>query len=259
MDTSAGLISNYREPGKLNLNTIAEQEVLTGLFYGHRPAMPQVWEEFLATRRGFHANDEFGFEIASGVPPLPTRIANPFRSFAGVNYVSAIPGLDGANPYLQESVVREGINATLLHAQVNNWGSYSATDYVEDILTRAPLFTQTNASTQPYDNTAENPFFSYQSLQRLSNLATTRSNVYAVWITLGYFEVERDNGFNPGSALHQQLYPDGYVLGQELGIDTGEVKRHRAFYIIDRSIPAGFIPGQDLNTENTVLLRRFIE
>jgi len=44
-----------------------------------------------------------------------------------------------------------------------------------------------------------------------------------------------------------------------LGIDSGEVKRHRAFYIFDRSIPVGFRRGQDLNVESAVLVERFIE
>ena len=53
--------------------------------------------------------------------------------------------------------------------------------------------------------------------------------------------------------------PDGYTLGRELGIDTGEVERHRAFYIIDRTIPVGFQRGQDLNSEKAILVNRFIE
>ena len=36
---------------------------------------------------------------------------------------------------------------------------------------------------------------------------------------------------------------------------TGEINRHRAFYIYDRSIPVGFLRGQDLNTEEGVLTR----
>ena len=55
------------------------------------------------------------------------------------------------------------------------------------------------------------------------------------------------------------VYPDGYELGRELGIDTGEIERHRAFYIIDRTMPVGFQRGQDLNTEKAILVNRFIE
>jgi hypothetical protein len=59
--------------------------------------------------------------------------------------------------------------------------------------------------------------------------------------------------------LIDQIYPDKYELGQELGSDTGEIVRHRGFYLIDRSIPVGFQRGQDLNVEKSILLKRFIE
>jgi hypothetical protein len=48
-------------------------------------------------------------------------------------------------------------------------------------------------------------------------------------------------------------------LAAEMGADTGEVRRHRAFYIVDRSIPVGFVPGSRLNTDDCVLVRRLIE
>ena len=87
---------------------------------------------------------------------------------------------------------------------------------------------------------------------------TTRSNVYAVWITVGYFEVYA--GDRPyGSTTPDAIYPDGYQLGRELGSDTGEIERHRAFYIFDRTIPVGFQRGQDLNVDKAILVNRFIE
>jgi hypothetical protein len=114
--------------------------------------------------------------------------------------------------------------------------SHAATD--------SPLFR--NLFTQAMDvarNSDRNPYFSYQALQRLSNLVTCRSNVYALWLTIGYFEVDPVYG----------------QLGQEVGLDTGTVQRHRAFYIIDRSIPVAFEPGQNHNVDKCVVLRRFIE
>ena len=94
---------------------------------------------------------------------------------------------------------------------------------------------------------------------KLSNTITTRSNVYAVWITMGYFEVSNARIIPPATTINFNVYPDGLQLGAELGSDSGNVKRHRAFYIFDRSIPVGFEPGKDHNIENGVLLRRFIE
>lgn len=86
---------------------------------------------------------------------------------------------------------------------------------------------------------AANSFFRYQTANRLTNLVTVRSNVFAVWVTIGY---------STSSA--------GFV---EAGADTGETRRHRGFYIFDRSIPVGFMPGQDLNVRDAILLRRIIQ
>jgi hypothetical protein len=80
-----------------------------------------------------------------------------------------------------------------------------------------------------------------------------QSNCYAVWVTVGYFEVEE----RPGGA--DAAHPDGFMLGQELDTDFGKAQRHRGFFLIDRSIPVGFIPGLKLNTDNCVLLRRQVD
>ena len=60
-------------------------------------------------------------------------------------------------------------------------------------------------------------------------------------------------------ALYNRVYPDGYMLGHEVGSDTGDVKRPRGFYIIDRTEEVGFKPGEDLNVEKMIRLRRRIE
>ena len=75
-----------------------------------------------------------------------------------------------------------------------------------------PLFRY--AGTNNYDNADRNPFFRYQGIQRLGNLTTSRSNVYATWITVGYFEVER----RPGVNVDHNVYQEGFTLGRELGL-----------------------------------------
>ena len=118
-------------------------------------------------------------------------------------------------------------------------------------------------------------------MQRLSGLTTTRSNVFAVWVTVGYFEVERCNpGVNmpqhdpDGNAItlanlidsnykwyqyYQAIYPDGYTYGKELGSDFGETERHRGFSIIDRSVPVDFRRGNSSNYKDSILLQRVID
>ena len=75
------------------------------------------------------------------------------------------------------------------------------------------------------EDETRNPYFAYKAMRRLDNLVTTRSNVYAVWITVGYFEVSPAPSNDPRRSVK---YPDGWVLGQELGSDTGDMQRHRA-------------------------------
>ncbi|MCH8043220.1 MAG: hypothetical protein IID44_05830 [Planctomycetes bacterium] len=158
---------------------------------------------------------------------FPAALTNPFRS----SYESGSP-----------------ISATLLRKRTENAAE------------KRPLFARTATSDlKDVNDPNRNPYFRYQHLMRLGNLTTTRTNVYAIWITLGFFEVTNvdDSGENPLPV--DVNYKDGYRLVQELGIDTGDVRRHRAFYIVDRSIPFGFQRGQNHNVHDTILLSRQIE
>lgn len=120
-----------------------------------------------------------------------------------------------------------------------------------------------------YRNTDRNPFFRYQLYTKLSNTITTRSNVYAIWVTVGYFECERvqPNVIYPVQFGHvnanefatKHRFPDGYRIIRELGSDNGETQRHRAFAILDRTIPVGFLRGENLNVDRCFLIKRIVE
>ncbi|MGN0910286.1 MAG: hypothetical protein ACI4NV_02560 [Thermoguttaceae bacterium] len=130
-------------------------------------------------------------------------------------------------------------------------------------------------------NSRGNLYEATAEMQRLSGLTTNRSNVFAAWVTVGYFELERCNpGVNmpkydpDGNELntdnlqdpsykwyyyYQAIYPDGYTYGKELGSDDGEVKRHRGFSIIDRSIPVDFRRGNSVNYQDAIIMKRIID
>lgn len=86
-------------------------------------------------------------------------------------------------------------------------------------------------------------YYRFHGLNRIGGSVTTTSNVYAVWVTVGFFDLDPNTG----------------QIVAEHGSETGEQKRHRAFYIIDRSIPVAFEPGENHNVDRAFLLKRFIE
>ncbi len=234
-------ISRFREPGRVNINTVFSKEVWRGLINYFPEMDPGAyawrWQAMVNSRRGYGGNAS-----ASKIDPdYPTRFVNPFRSASGAHLVP----LDAMKVKIGPEV-----NSTLLRKFYGSNKPLFSFDKGYD--PDAPSISEVN-------DTDRNPYFRYQGLQRLGNLVTTRSNVYAVWITVGYFEVEQPDRPELDPAEYQDVYPDGFALGQELGIDTGEVKRHRAFYIFDRTIPVGFVRGEDLNVGKAIMLKRMIE
>jgi hypothetical protein len=106
------------------------------------------------------------------------------------------------------------------------------------------------------DLQTRNAFHETDGIQRIYNLVTTKSNVYAIWITVGYFEVTRTDFTKPVDVKDSTTH---WTEVGELGEDTGDVRRHRAFYIVDRSIPVGYEAGHRHNIDKAILVKRFIE
>ncbi len=231
-------VSNYRDPGRMNINTITSMQVLSALLGGPngQPGPPAtLYENFVNSRRG--DGDTSQSLITQKSVTYPTSVAAPFRGAASADLV---PVKDMLHPR---------VNATLLRP--NSAG-------------QAPLFgSNSNVDFNSIDP-KRNSYFYYDGLERIGGNVTTRSNVFAVWLTIGYFEVlpwpqPGINGTGPFTAADYAAHADGYQLGAELGSDTGEVTRHRAFYIFDRSIPVGYERGQNHNVNRAILLRRYIE
>jgi hypothetical protein len=207
-------VSRFRDPGRVNINTIFSSRVWTGVLNGHQgPSLQKIVD----SRRGYGSANTNMLTMDS---TYPTFFTNPFRS-AGASDLAP-----------NANMRRAGVEATLLRTSTVDPGTPSTT----------PLFD--NSSNSQANNSDRNSYFRYQTLNRMGNLVTTRSNVYAVWITMGYFEVD------PGS---------GQLTGRELGADLGAIERHRGFYMIDRTIPVAFEPGMNHNVDDAVILRRFIE
>ena len=189
-------VSNYRYPGKININTIPNDIVYNTLMGTDTATLN--FDQFNASRwraNGFFRPYRNGTEgiLSSGAAGIDDHVeAGLFRS-------------DGASP-------------------------------------RQPLF-ETNSN---------NGYFQNAMRQRLGNLTTTRSSVFAIWITVGYFEVDEDD------VLMTNTTGTGPV-GVEVGKDSGGAVRNRGFYLFDRSIPVAYEPGKNHNIERAILVESIIE
>ena len=225
-------LSRFRDPGRININTMFDSEIWSSSISQFQgvPGMntPAFVAKLNSSRRGF-TGTPLSQTDGSG-NPVPTLFGNPVRP---TDAYDLMPDPFGPVNMRQPSPV----NATFLRPDPDT--------------PEGPLFD--NQPMLVHNQAQRNAYFRYQALQKLGNTFTTHSNVFAVWMTVGYFEVEDTN--QPPNAAH----PDGLMLGAEIGADSGEIVRHRFFAIVDRSVPVGFAHGQKLNTDNCVLLRRVIE
>ncbi len=263
-------ISAYSDPGRVNLNTIADQRVYFGMMHGDtKPDTPPinvhpgpVWDTLVDSRRGYTGSSPLVLDA-----DIPTFFANPFRS----------PDAGDLVPLDVSEMKRDGVQCTMLRQ-----------DEFSGATPKPPLFAAETTVDDPatatvdeslFRNSDRNAFFRDQPTMRLANLTTTRSNVYAVWVTIGFFEVEEFDDSDPADQailaryntnagtladarvdpLFNTVYPDGYMLGQEAGSETGALERIRQFAIFDRTIPVGFEPGKNHNVERAVRLKRRIE
>ena len=251
-------LSRFREPGRMNINTIFDSSVWNAAVRGF-PGMctfPVASNEgdggtflghLVLSRQGYGST---GADVLQHNPLYPSLFSHPFRTADSSDMMPPNPNAASIPP---ETLPRKSpAHGGLLRRDLNLY---------PPLMNDAdrPLFGSDN--TTPRHDAARNPYFRYQGLQKVGNLFSTNSNVFAVWVTTGYFEVEgndADNNLATPAAI-DAAHPDGLRLAQEVGVDTGEVKRHRAFYIIDRSIPVGYEPGHRHNTDKAVLLKRFIE
>src|SRR5205814_2196805 len=142
----------------------------------------------------------------TGLPGV-TATDSPFLSLA-TGYTDA----DLTTPYAQYRAAR-GINNTLLRARDPNPKTLPPIN----LGTPPPLLFE-----NPAHDTTTHPYQRFQLLTKMFNNVTTRSNVFAVWVTVGFFEVYNADTENP-------------TLGAEFGRAEGKHVRHRMFAIVDRT------------------------
>lgn len=104
----------------------------------------------------------------------------------------------------------------------------------------------------------QHPYFRSESMQRVMNLTTPRTHQFAVWITIGLFEVVREGDIAMlGNPLYSAAAFD--VIGPEIGAATSENRRYRSFFVVDRLKLTGFDPDSVGAFRPAVVYRRTIE
>jgi hypothetical protein len=197
-----------RIPGRININTIWDKKTFYAVCAGspsnNYDLNPQpdpqdpptlepndsklIFRELVQLRAANPSVNETNFGIAG--------TDRPFQSMAVGSFPDTPPDPQFPGRGINDSLFRSRVGATTAQKLFEIW------------------------SQMEQDKT--HPFQKWQMLTRMFNNFTTRSNVFAVWVTVGFFEVVDDSS-RP------------VKLGAELGRAENRHVRHRMFAIVDRS------------------------
>ncbi len=253
-------LPSFVTAGKTNLNTIGEDSA------GHAPALKAIENNFLppgirttpadpietqfmASRRGFSLPTNWTSSFFSGsalpFPPMdatyPTQFAGAHRPASSANLIPFVENPEARQKMRGKFNVETTLARSLALSLATSNAIYPPNPVITPVTPTAvtaynkevPMFTS---------STESNAFAHHQRNMRLPNLISNQSNVFAVWVTVSLYEYDPVLGF-----------------GNEYVDERGEPKTERMFYIIDRSIPVGFKPGENLNTDRTILYQRKLD
>jgi hypothetical protein len=185
---------------------------------------------------------------------FPIQQLSEFREPGRVN-VNTMPAADIWRAIQGDVILRESADGKIAEDpdeslvspadQARDWpDADSATDGIqpfEDAFSVLSSSVGIDNFTEDYRDADKDAAFRMQTISRLNNSVTVRSNVYAIWVTVGYFERQVNQN------------------GAEVLIEVTPRNRNRGFYIFDRSIPVAYERGEDHNVQDAILLRRIIQ
>ena len=124
---------------------------------------------------------------------------------------------------------------------------------------RPAYYLGANNGTNP--DYSQHPYWRSEMMQKVMNLTTVRTHQYAVWITIGFFEVTRQGdplmaNANPGTSLATLGFD---ILGPEIGASSGQTTRYRGFFLVDRTKLYGFDDTTPGSFTPAVVYRQMIE
>ncbi len=116
--------------------------------------------------------------------------------------------------------------------------------------------TATTTDDKPPSDLRQHPWYRLEWLQKLTNLSTVRTHQYAVWVTVGYFEVTQEGNPQLAATNPAAAYD---LLGPELVDATGKTTRNQAFFVLDRTKATGYNPSDPGDFREVVVYRRRIK
>ena len=220
-------IPMYREPGGVNLNTIPPGEIGNRIWDALRGTVP--------TNNSESPAPTFESLAQSRTLPLgPERSLDlPFREMRGIRH-DLTSGAAAANAFIPEGLITRGelleLDGQLAPRNATLFGDMLAAPG------EAPLPLFASALAPPPGPGIEardprvHPWFALQPLIRSAANSTVRSETYAIWVTMGLFEVRESPEYiwydlpnaalvnvGPGETSWNYLYPDGLQLVREYG------------------------------------------
>ncbi len=235
-------IPSYVNSGKININAIASERVWKAVESNYLRGTDRQgvvgnnsWPALANARRGY---------------TVPVSVSHNF--FTNPTHLNA--NLHPEVPTQFAGAFRSGLLANIAPDQA---GTQSLRGTASDVITlfrrsapgasSPPIITGSNtlsgiSALGAYEDGDRQPAEAYKRLTRLANLVSKQSNVFAVHLTIGFFEYDPVEG-----------------IGREYEDQAGGLQRSRSFFIIDRSIPVGYRVGEDINTDNLILSSRFFD
>ena len=193
----AGVAPNGRLPGRVNLNTMWDRNVFAAIVDASA-ANHFTAAEVDTIFTSFFTNRTPG---AGGVPASTDRIVLPTSATLFGGPTSLLPNPQGVDSTIYRALAGTGTDETiprLFEPPAN------ATWTAQAIAARRQRLER------------------FELLTKMANNVTTRSNVFAVWATVGFFEVVDDT-------------TQPVRLGAEMSWPGAGVIRHRMFAVLDRS------------------------
>ncbi len=208
---------------------------------------------------GYTVTTNLPFASPGAVPPTVYLNAPAGPIYGGVPYIANPSGTNpdlywpgGSAARLHVGVVGDAaVTAALPPATVTSTASPTA----------PPLVTSTaipniNLGSLSNNDNTQHPYWRSEQLQKIMNLTTPRTHQYAVWVTVGFFEVKRQGDlgmliYNPTLAFD--------IMGPEIGAANGKSTRFRSFFLVDRLKLTGFNPSSSTGFREAIVYQSRIQ